>query len=300
MTTSTATLTLDTVFNETNQSCKPLREGMVQMQGIEMRHIPVPNIIVPFRATCRYQPYDISELAVVTYMAARHYGVPVTAIPVFPATRVDYGQGISINTKYAKTAKDLEGKAVGMRAYTVTATTKQCAYLIDQGCDLSKVTLISNDEEHVRQFHPDAPKNLVYMKGANLRQMLIDGEIAAAFSAEVPDHPEIQPLNPRAREEGIERFKRDGLYHFIHLITVSNRVLEKHPWVLESVYNGFKASKQAWIDQRGGPPDPWDDPMPLGMSQVRSTLEDLMTLVVRQGILPRRYDIDELFPGNLD
>ena len=158
--TTTATLTLDTVFNETNPSCKPLREGLVEIRGVEMHHIPVPNIIVPFRRMGRNAEFDISELALVCYFVARRYGFPFTAIPVFPAARVDYGQGIAINTKYAKSAKDLEGKKVGMRAYTVTATTRQALYLEDQGCDLSKVTWVSNDAEHVKQFHPDAPANV--------------------------------------------------------------------------------------------------------------------------------------------
>lgn len=299
--TTTATLTLDTVFNETNPACKPLREGVVNIRGVEMNHIPVPNIIVPFRRMGRNAEFDISELAVVCYFVARRYGFPFTAIPVFPAARVDYGQGISINTKFARTAKDLEGKKVGMRAYTVTATTRQALYLADQGCDLSKVTFMSNDAEHVKQFHIDAPANVEYNKGADLRQMLIDGEIAAAFSVDVPDHPEIVQLNPNFRAEGIERFKKDHIYHLIHTVVVHNRVLEQHPWVLRAVYDGFKASKEAWIAQReGGAPEPWDDPMPIGLSEVRATLEDLMQQVVKLGILPQPMDIDDLFPGLMD
>jgi 4,5-dihydroxyphthalate decarboxylase len=300
MTTSTATLTLDTALNENNPSCQPLRSGAVTIPGVELRQLKFPNIINPFRRMARRLEFDLSEQAVVCYFVARRYGLPMTAVPVFPASRVDYGQGISINTRVARTAKDLEGKKVGMRAYTVTASTRQMAYIADQGADLSKITWVSNDVEHVQQFHVDAPKNVEYQVGADLRRMLIEGELAAAF-IDVPDQPDIKPLNPNARQDGIERFKRDHIYHLIHLITVNDRVLEREPGLLRAVYDGFKRSKQAWLAERGGvPPEPWEDPMPIGLSETRATLEDLMRLVVAHGILPRPLDIDELFPGNFE
>lgn len=299
--TTTSTLTLDTVFNATNPACQPLRDGRVSIRGVEMRHVALPNIIIAFRRMCRTLDFGISELAVVTYFAARHYGLPMTAIPVFPASRVDDGDGIFINTRVAHTAKDLEGKTVGMRAYTVTPSAWQRGYLAEQGCDLSKVTFISNDEEHVAYFHADAPKNLHYRKGANLQKMLSAGELAAGFSVPVPDDPDIKPLNPSSRQDGIEKFKRTHVHHVIHLMLVHNRLLAEHPWLLRALYDAFKESKQVWQDERGGgAPEPWDDPMPVGMSETRDSLEALMGLAVAHGVIPRPLPIDELFPGNFD
>jgi 4,5-dihydroxyphthalate decarboxylase len=298
MTTATA-LRLRTVFNGNNPSLQPLRDGRVKIRGVDMDQVAVPNIIVPFRRMGRYVEFDISELAVVTYYVARRYNLPMTALPVFPSSWVEQGQGIVINKKFAQTAKDLEGKAVGMRAYTVTPSAWQRDYLKRQGCDISKVTWISNDEEHIAQFHPDAPKNLHYWKGANLAQMLSEGEIAALFSAPAGDDPNVVPLNASFKEDGIGQFKQDHVYHPIHLMLVKNSVLEANPWVLRATYDAFKEAKEIWLAEHG-PVEPWEDPLPMGMTETRKSLEVLMDLAVEHGLLEKPLDLDEIFPGNFD
>jgi 4,5-dihydroxyphthalate decarboxylase len=302
MTSSTATLTLATVFNETNAACLPLRQGKVSVRGIEMQHVPVPNIIVPFRRLCRHLEFDISELAVVAYMSARRYGLPFTAVPVFPGTgSVSVADGIYYNARSGvRTARDLEGKKVGLRAYTVTPGTWQRAYLAQQGVDISKVTWVSNDEEHAEHFQIDAPANVEYRIGANLRQMLASGEIAAALSVTVPDDPDVKQLFPDTKAADIETFKRTGVYRLGHLILVNDRVLEQHPWVTRAVFDAFKESKARWLEERGQPMQPWEDPLPIGLSQTYKSIETLAQHALDQGILDRRWSVDELFPGNLD
>ena len=301
MTTSTSTLTLSTVFNETSPACAPLREGRVSIGGVELRHVPVANIIVPFRRLCRYLEFDISELAVVAYFTARRYGLPLTAIPVFPGSSVSDGAAIFVNERAGvRSPKDLEGKKVGVRAYTVTPGTWQRGYLADQGVDIRKVTWVSNDEEHVAQYHADAPPNVEYRVGADLRAMLAAGEIAGGLMVPVPGDPDVKPLFPDAQAKGLETFKRTGVYRLGHLMLVNDRVLKDHPWVLKAVYDGFKASKAAWLAERGGSVAPWEDPMPLGLSQTGKSIEALVRYAVDQGLLDRPYTVDELFPGNLD
>ncbi len=298
MTTSTR-LALDVFFNSNNPALEPLRNGSVQIRGVESNQLKMFNVIIPFRRLCRNLEFDISELAVVAYFVARRYGLPYTALPIFPANWYDYGNGIFINKKYAQSAKDLEGKKVGMRAYTVTPTAWQMGYLMDQGADISKMGFISNDAEHNAGFHADAPKNVEYRVGANLGKMLASGEIAAAFSAPVGEDPDIVPLNPNAKAEGIERFKKDHIYGLIHLMTIHNRVLEENPWVLQATYDAFKEAKEKYLAEKGSI-EPWEDPLPMGLENTRASLERLMELSVKIGVLEKPLDIDELFPGNLN
>jgi 4,5-dihydroxyphthalate decarboxylase len=299
MTTSTA-LELATVFNGNNPCLAPLRDGRVKIDGVEMRQMPVPNIIVPFRWMARHMPYDISEQAVVCYMVSRRYGLPVTALPIFPSSNVDEGGGILVNRRSGvRTAKDLEGKAIGMRAYTTTPTSWQIDYLRSQGCDTEKVTFISNDEEHQFRYHADAPPNVVYRKGANLERMLKDGELAGVFSTPIQDaDPDIVPLNPNARADGIANFKSTGIFHPIHLMLVKNDVVRENPWILRSVYDAFKRAKAEWLAEQATPPEPWDDPLPIGLTQTRKSLERLMAIAVDIHVLERPMDIEELFPGD--
>ena len=201
MTTETK-LELDFFVNANNPALEPIRNGRVNIRGVEANQLKMPNVIIPFRRLCRNVEFDISELAVVAYFVARRYGLPYKALPVFPANQYAYGNGIVVNKNVAQTAKDLEGKKVGMRAYTVTATPWQCGYLADQGVDVSKITFVSNDAEHNAGYHVDAPKNVVYHKGANLTKMLASGELAAAFGIQAGDNPDFVQLNPNAAGGG--------------------------------------------------------------------------------------------------
>ena len=81
----------------------------------------VPRIIQAFRRMVRGLEFDVSEMAITTYICARAHGKRFTALPVFPMRAFHHG-AIVYNTKAASAApKDLEGRRVGVnRGYTVT------------------------------------------------------------------------------------------------------------------------------------------------------------------------------------
>lgn len=299
--TSSTMLSLKTAFNNNNPALEPLRSGAVSIRDVQIDKVDSANIVAIFRHMCRTLEFDISEMAVVTYYAARQYGLPMTGLPIFPSSQVYDGAGITFNEKAGvRSPKDFEGKKVGMRAYTVTPATWQRGYLAEQGVDLNTVQWLSATEEHVDAYHKDAPPNLTYDLTADLPKLLAAGEIAGGLGVSVPDNLNIKEMFPNARANGIETFKRTGVYRLIHMMLVKDSVLNEHPWVLEAVYAAFKASKAEWLKQRGTPPEPWEDPMPIGMTQTRKSMEALMRHAVHQKILPKMLDLDEIFPGNFD
>ncbi len=303
MTAPASTQQLKTAFNNTNPALQPLRDGRVTISGVEMDQISPPNIIAAFRHMCRTLEYDISEMAVVTYFSMRRYGMPVTAIPVFPSSRVEVGAGILVNKNAGiATAKDFEGKRVGIRSYAVTPTTWQKGYLSNNGVDLSKIHFVSHDDEHVEALNADMPKNIEYRLGANLSELVKNGELDAVAGVQIGEDPNLAPLVPDSRERGIEQFKQDGIYRLIHLMIVKNSAIEADPDILRNVFNAFKESKRVYLESLGdkAPTEKWDDPLPLGLDEVRASLEALMAHSVNQKILPSAMSIDELFPGNFN
>ena len=83
---------------------------------------------------------------------------------------------------------------------------------------------------------------------------------------------------------------------------VKNSAIEADPDILRNVFNAFKESKRVYLESLGdkAPTEKWDDPLPLGLDEVRASLEALMAHSVSQKILPSAMSIDELFPGNLN
>lgn len=303
MTAPASTQQLKTAFNATNPALQPLRDGTVTIRGVEMEQVPSQNIIAVFRHMCRTLEYDISEMAVVTYFSMRRYGMPVTAIPVFPSSRVELGGGIVVNKNAGiSTPRDFEGKSVGIRSFAVTPTTWQKGYLTDNGVDLDKIRWVSHDDEHVEALNADMPKNIEYRLGANIGELLKKGELAGAAGVAVGEDPNIAPLVPDARERGIEQFKKDGIYRLIHLMLVKDSAIAADPNILRNVFDAFKESKRIYLESLGdrAPTEKWDDPLPLGMDEVRPSLEALMAHAVKQKILPHAMSIDELFPGDLN
>lgn len=118
-----------------------LKDGSVTIPGISLQPVEVPDQFDLFRRMARDLEFDISEMAVVTYLSARRYGMPLTGLPVvlrsvFPHANIRFNATAGI-----RTPKDLEGKRVGTRAYTVTPGVLERGMLSDEfGVDLDSIT----------------------------------------------------------------------------------------------------------------------------------------------------------------
>ena len=89
-------------------------------------------------------------MAPTTYMIARALGAPFIALPIFIMRRFHHGGFVVRPDSGIKVPKDLEGKKVGVRAYSVTTGVWTRGIFVNEyGIDSSKVTWVVDDEEHV-------------------------------------------------------------------------------------------------------------------------------------------------------
>src|SRR5881394_4466928 len=163
-----------------------LKDGTVKPRTFEFDFEEVPTIIQAFRRMVRGLEFDISEMAITTYLCARAYGKAFTAIPVFPMRAFHHG-AILHNVKAGiRSPKDLEGRRVGVnRGYTVTTGVWARSILQEEhGVDLGKVTWVLSGDEHVAEYSP--PANVVPIaQGKQMGEMLASGELAAAIGVAV-------------------------------------------------------------------------------------------------------------------
>jgi 4,5-dihydroxyphthalate decarboxylase len=306
--TTTSTLTLKTAIGGYGHFAA-LKSGKVKADGVDFEQIEVTPIINAFRRMCRQNEFDISEMAITTYLTAKRYGLPFTAIPVFPVRAFHHGAGAG-NVKAGVTKpKDLEGKKAGVRAYTVT-TGVWCRGILNSeyDLDLKKVTWVLADEEHVEQFHKDAPPNASYQIGAKLAEMLASGELAGGIGLGHSDSEDVKPLVPNANAAAAEWYKKTGVYPINHMVVVRNELLEKNPWLAPSLFRAFSEAKQDWLNSasaddlgkaRGGIIE--GDPYPYGIAKNRPAIDLIMKYAVDQQILTRPFSMDEVFAaGTLD
>ena len=128
-----------------------LKDGSVRPRTFAFEFVEVDPLIAAFRRMVRGLEFDICEMAITTYICAKAHGKPMTAVPVFLVRAFHHG-AILVNANAGiRTPKDLEGRKVGVnRGYTVTTGLWARSILQhEHGVDLSKVTWVLNDQEHV-------------------------------------------------------------------------------------------------------------------------------------------------------
>ena len=290
-----------------------LKDGTVQPKTFAFDFEEVPVLIDAFRRMVRGLEFDISEMAITTYICAKAHGKRFTAVPIFLVRAFHHG-AIVYNIKSGiKTPKDLEGRRVGVnRGYTVTTGLWARSILQrEHGVDLSRITWVLSGDEHVAEYRP--PANVVPIeKGKKMADMVASGELAAAVGIEV-DSPDVKPLIPNALEAGLAALRSRGHYPINHTMVVKDDLLNARTDLAPDLFNAFAEAKRLYVERlKAGKiekPTPVDevhrrvmeitgDPLPYGIEPNRRVLEDLIESSLAQGIITRRVTVDELFPRN--
>ena len=288
---------------------KALKDGSVAVPGASLQHVEVSPIVAAFRRMVRTLEFDVSEMAITTYLTAKAHGKAFTALPVF-VMRQFHHTPIVYNVKSGvKSPKDLEGKKVGVRAYTVTTGVWARGILASEyGVDLSKVTWVVVDEEHVAEYQK--PANVEERSKANLGEMLVKGELAAAIGAGPVDSPDVLPLFVHPREAEAAWYRKTGIYPVNHTVVVKDSLLQSDPTLAPRLFTAFKDAKSVFLNElASGAPLAADaqaiaqrrsivgaDPLPYGVAKNRKALEAIIQFARDQKILPRAVTPDEMFP----
>lgn len=307
---------LKSVF-QTFGHTQALKDGTVKPKTFAFEIVEVSPIIAAFRRMVRGNEFDICEMAITTYVCAKSYGKPFTALPIFLVRAFHHG-AILVNTKQGiGSPKDLEGRKVGVnRGYTVTTGVWARGILQHEyGVDLNKITWVLSGDEHVLEYK--APANVVPIeKGKKMEDMLISGEIAAAIGVAV-DHPDVKPLIPNATEVGFEALRGRNHYPINHTLVVKDELLAAQPDLARDVFEAFVAAKRLYLEclrnNDIAAPTKTDqlykrvletsgkDPLPYGLAPNRDAIQSVLQYATEQGIVAASTKIEDLFaPGSRD
>jgi 4,5-dihydroxyphthalate decarboxylase len=289
-----------------------LKDGRVVPKTFIPEFIEVDPLIAAFRRMVRGHEFDITEMAITTYMAAKAHGKNFTAIPVFIVRAFHHGAILVNKNSGVKKPADLAGKKVGVnRGYTVTTGVWARGIMQDEyGLDLSRVTWVLSGDEHVEEYK--APANVVPIEAdKKMEDMLVSGELAAAIGVSV-DHPDVEVLIPDAVEAGFAALKRTGHYPINHLIVIKDELIGAYPGLATDVFNTFAEAKRLYVnDLKAGKVElkgdakmhqrvmeiTGADPMPYGLAANRMNVENLIEHAKRQKILSGYEKIEDLFAG---
>lgn len=314
-----------TIAVRTYPYTKPIKSGDIKVKGVDLEFIEVEPQIAAFRRMVRDVEFDICELAPTTYIIARAYGAPFKALPIFFGRRFHHDGLLVRPDSGIRVPKDLEGKKVGVRAYSVTTGVWTRGILQNEyGLDTSKVTWYVDDEEHVRELQ--LPPNVLHVpEGKSLASMIADGEIDAGFDAnagigrEGPpsegwdgkpkrERPELHDLMPNAASEAEGHYKRTGIYPVHSTLVVKDELLKAHPNLAKNLYDAFLTAKQGYVERlRSGDASGKKDrelvelsrvvgdPLPYGLEANRPTIQALIDYAYQQKLIPRKLAVEDVF-----
>src|SRR6202047_1045426 len=158
-----------------------LKDGSVRIEGVEADFVEVVPIVAAYRRMVRDREFDVCEMAPTTYLIARAHGAPFVGLPIFLMRRFHHSGFVVRPEAGIREPRDLEGKKVGARAYSVTTGVWARGIFVNEyGLDSAKVTWVVDDEEHVTTLK--LPPNVGHEpEGKSLQRLMKAREIRDRF-----------------------------------------------------------------------------------------------------------------------
>ena len=259
----------------------PVTKQFKEKAPLEFADVKVAH--TAFKRVVRDLEFDVAELAIVTFLLAKAHGKPLRLLPAVLVARFQHPFLVSTRDL---APKDLEGKRVGQRSYSVTTSTWVRGMLAqDYGVDLGRITWVTFEEPHVAEFR-DPPNVERAPAGKDMTQMLLAGELDAAIIGERPTDGRLKYVfgDPESAAEAWRR--KYGAIQVNHMVAVKDTVSREQA---SEVYELLCESRKA----AGSP-----EMNPFGLEENRRNLEVAIDCVYRQNMIPRRYAVEELFENN--
>ena len=177
----------------------------------------------------------------------------------------------------------------------------------EYGVDLDEVTWVVVDEEHVREY--EKPSNVMERPGANLADMLVKGELAAAIGVGKVESPDVKPLIANAADAEAAWYRKTGIYPLNHTVVVKDSLLQADPALAPRLFQAFKDAKAIFLEELSSGAElsgdaralaqrravVGDDPLPYGLARNRKAMDAVIQFACDQKILPRRVSSEEMF-----
>jgi len=267
-----------------------LRAGELKSQKVAFDFADVPQVASAFKRTVRNLEFDVSELAIVTYLMAKSHGKPYVLLPAVVLGRFQHPFLVYNSARGELRPQDLNGKRVGIRSYSVTTTMWLRGILVnDYGINLDSVKWVTFEEAHVAEFK-DPPNIQRAPAGKDILNMLLEGEVDAAVlgSTTLPD-PRLKRLIPDPEKAAKEWHAKNGTIQINHMVTVKDTLSKSNPDAVREIFRLLKEAKSR------APASAGLDMTPIGLEKMRRDLDLAIDYVYKQNLIPKRYKVDELF-----
>jgi 4,5-dihydroxyphthalate decarboxylase len=265
-----------------------LKERLAESKDFDF--VEVSPITKAFAQMVRQGTYDISEMALVTFLQAKAFGKPLVLIPAAVAAR---SQEVSLirlaNNDSIKGPADLKGKRVGVRAYSQTTGAWVRGILAETfGVTPEDVHWTTFEDPHVAEYS-DPPFATRAKPGSALLDMLRSGELDAIIVGnDKPGDPDLADVYPDADAAGREFTRKHGFVPVNHVIVAKQTVVDAKR---DTLMEFWEAVKAAWKDT------PSARDLPIGRKAIEPSVALALTYISAQSMLPRPMTEADVWAG---
>jgi 4,5-dihydroxyphthalate decarboxylase len=270
----------------------PLKNKQIASQSVAFDFTEVKPVYKVFGTMLRERAFDVSEMAIVSYLQAKSHGKPVVLLPAVMLGRFQHHCMLYNAERGRITPPDLEGRRVGVRSFAQTTGVWLRGHLQnDYGVDIARVHWVTFEDAHVSEFRDPAGVERAG-PGKTISKMVLDGELAAGiYGQELPDDKRFQSVIPEPEAAARQWHAEHGVVPINHMVVVTEELARTQPETVAEVYRMLLASKRA-----AGLPQPGVlDMQPFGFAACRPALRMIIDYCVQQRLIPRRFAVEELF-----
>jgi len=297
---------------------RPLLERKVEVDGVDLTMLTDMDSATRHWRFLRNNEFDVAEVSISSYLAARDNDWPFRAIPVFLHRRFRHGF-MFINTgKGIAKPGDLKGRRIGVKTLMTSAILWMRGLLQNEyGVPLDSIEWVAELNNDVDVQLPPNTKYTLLPRDKSVETMLAEGELDAVFHSDLikpflAKDPRVARLFADPQAEEMAYYQRTGIFPIMHVLGIRQALTDRHPWLAINLYRAFSEAKTlamkrmanprivplawyraAWEEQeRVLGPDPWE----YGMSEKnRKNLETVVGYSHQQGLIRQRPALEQLF-----
>jgi 4,5-dihydroxyphthalate decarboxylase len=297
---------------------RPLLERKVEVDGVDLTMLTDMDSATRHWRFLRNNEFDVAEVSISSYLAARDNDWPFRAIPVFLHRRFRHGF-MFINTgKGIAKPGDLKGRRIGVKTLMTSAILWMRGLLQNEyGVPLDSIEWVAELNNDVDVQLPPNTKYTLLPRDKSVETMLAEGELDAVFHSDLikpflAKDPRVARLFADPQAEEMAYYQRTGIFPIMHVLGIRQALTDRHPWLAINLYRAFSEAKTLAMKRMANPrivplawyravweeqervlgPDPWE----YGMTEKnRKNLETVVGYSHQQGLIRQRPALEQLF-----
>jgi 4,5-dihydroxyphthalate decarboxylase len=233
--------------------------------------------------------FDVSEMAIGTFIQAKAYGKRLALLPVVTLSRFQETAMLCLAESAIREPADLKGRRVGVRAYSQTTGLWLRGTLADvYGVAPESIDWITFEGAHVAEFRD--PSFVRRAKpGEALLPMLRENSLdAAIFGADAPSDLSYRCVFPDPQASAKQFLARHGFTPVNHMLCVKQSLADERPDIVQELIGMFREAAQVAGDK---------DVARFSRAAINPALELAARYAAEQRLTDRQLGLTEIWGG---